>query len=57
MEFVVLSFIVLFGGTYSASTLLLGRNVGLSHSHDNKTRRTLTTVYAGKTPRRSTWDL
>ena len=57
MELVCLSFIILFGGSYSAGTILLGRNARLHKDYDTRSRQSLTEVHSGKVASVGTWHL
>ena len=48
MELVFVSFIVLFGGSYSAGTILLGRNARLHKDYDIRSKQSLTEIHSGK---------
>ena len=55
MELIFLSFIILFGGSYSAGTILLGRNARLHKDYDTKSRPSLTALHSGKVASISPW--
>jgi hypothetical protein len=55
MELVFLSFVVLFGGSYSAGTILLGRNARFNKDYDLKSRKSLTALHSGKVASVSSW--
>jgi hypothetical protein len=57
MELVCLSFIILFGGSYSAGTILLGRNARLHKDYDTRSRQSLTEIHSGKVASVSPWRL
>jgi len=55
MELVFVSFIILFGGSYSAGTILLGRNARLNKDYDTRSKQSLTALHSGKVASVSSW--